>query len=44
MRHIANFRKYPRGRPQTLHRLWRRTLNFGARRDLMIKLVFAMSS
>jgi hypothetical protein len=38
---MANLRKYPRGRPHTLQRLWRRTPNFGTRRDFMIMLVFA---
>jgi hypothetical protein len=42
IRHIANFRKKPRGRPQTLQRLCLRTENFGTRVALTIMLVFAI--
>jgi hypothetical protein len=31
MRQTPNFRMYPRGRPQTLQRLWARVENLGVR-------------
>src|SRR3989442_4490680 len=44
MRHIWNFRRYPRGRPQLRHRVHLRTANFGLRWDLSLGHVFATTS
>jgi len=41
MRHIRNFRRNPRGRPHSGHRLWARTRNFGFRNAFSINDVFA---
>jgi hypothetical protein len=41
MRHIWNFRKKARGRPHRGQRLYARTGNFGFRRALFIRDVFA---
>jgi hypothetical protein len=41
IRHIANLRKYPLGRPQTLQRWYRLTKNLGLRCAFAIKDFFA---
>jgi len=41
MRHMPNFRMNARGRPQSRHRLWNRTLNLGARFQRSIADFFA---
>lgn len=41
IRHKPNLRMYPRGRPQTLHRWYSRTLNFCGRRALTFRHSFA---
>ena len=43
IRHISNFRRYPRGRPQLRQRVYFRTPNLGVRWDLAISDVFATS-
>jgi len=43
IRHMANLRRYPRGRPQTRQRLCPRTANFGFSLDCSIELVLAIS-
>jgi len=44
MRHRLNLRKYPRGLPQRLHRVYARTENFGFRAAFAISDFFAISS
>jgi len=43
IRHISNFLKKARGRPQVRHRWYARTLNFGGRCCLMMSEVLAMA-
>ena len=38
---MPNFRMKPRGRPQSLHRLYLRTLNFGVRLHFSMSACFA---
>jgi len=44
MRHISNFRRYPRGLPQLRQRVYFRTPNLGVRFDLAMRDVFATIS
>jgi hypothetical protein len=41
-RQMPNFRRYPRGRPQSLHRLCLRELNFGFRASFTLFAVVAI--
>src|SRR5579872_2260216 len=43
MRHSANLRYTPRGRPQSWQRLCARTLNFGVRLDFSMRAVLAIN-
>ena len=43
MRHSWNLRKYPRGRPQRLQRVYAREENFGVRFDFAINDFYAMT-
>jgi hypothetical protein len=42
-RQMPNFRRYPRGRPQSLHRLCLRELNFGFRASFTLFAVVAIN-
>ena len=42
IRHMANFRRYPRDLPHTRQRLYRRTANFGVLLALLIRDFFAI--